>query len=70
MQRYMMQGFPSGTSNYVKKLIDDLLSAVGIDQPDVIPTLRSRILAAGKAQGLEARSSSRGPVRRFCVSVA
>ncbi|CAK9103589.1 unnamed protein product [Durusdinium trenchii] len=54
MQRYMMQGFPSGTSNYVKKLIDDLLSAVGIDQPDVIPTLRSRILAAGKAQGLEA----------------
>ena len=53
IQQYMWEGFPSGTANYVNKLIEDLLSTAGIaTEPDLLSTLKSRINNIGKEYGL------------------
>lgn len=52
MQQYLWGGFPSGTTNYVNKLIEDLLSAAGITEPDVLSSLKARIKTIGDDYGL------------------
>ena len=52
MQQYLWGGFPSGTANYVNKQIEDLLSAAGITEPDVLSSLKARIKTVGDDYGL------------------
>ena len=66
IQQYMWEGFPSGTSNYVNKLIEDLLSTAGIaTEPDLLSTLKSRINNIGKTYGLT--SSPPGQILQIFV---
>ena len=51
MQQYLWGGFPSGTANYVNKLIEDLLSSVGLTDPDLLSNLKSRIKTVGTSHG-------------------
>ena len=59
IQQYLMKGFPSATKDHVKKLIEEVLQSAGIEQPEVLATLSSRILAGGKEHGVEALGQAR-----------